>query len=213
MKKKLLTAVMLVSFVMLSKAQQKGVGINTISPAATLDVVANVRDRNMADAVLVPRMTVAQLADKDEAYQSAQNGALVFVTSGTGTPGSKTENINGTGFYYYDDPTSKWTALGGTTVAPTTFRLNLAQAASTSYDWSNSDFDFWEFTSGTQLTLPAPSSYNGRTIYIRNNTGGTVQFNGTDGVGTPKGLASFTAQAAVRIYSNGTTWYLFSGRN
>ncbi len=41
MKKFLLTATMLVAFTALSKAQQGRVGINTTTPAATLDVVAS----------------------------------------------------------------------------------------------------------------------------------------------------------------------------
>ncbi|ASK30353.1 hypothetical protein CEY12_09610 [Chryseobacterium sp. T16E-39] len=214
MKKKLLTTVMLISLAIVSKAQQKGVGINTTKPEATLDIVANTTDRSMPDAVLIPRMTATELANKDAAYTAAQNGALVFVISGRGNSGGKTEKVTGTGFYYYDEPTSKWVALAsGGTVAPTAFRLNLAQPASTAYDWSNSDFDFWEFTSGSQLTLPTPSSYSGRTIYIRNQVGGTLQFSGTDGVGTPKGIASITGSAAIQIHSNGTTWYLVAGRN
>ncbi|MBT2622916.1 MULTISPECIES: hypothetical protein [Chryseobacterium] len=212
MRKNLWTAIMLISFAMLSKAQNKGVGINTITPAATLDVVASTTDKTMPDAVLVPRMTAQELAAKDAVYIAAQNGALVFVTSGVGTT-DKTGNITGAGFYYYDNTSSTWKTLGGGGTTPTAFRLNLGQAASTAYDWTNSNFDFWEFTSGTQLTLPTPASFKDKTIYIRNQAGGLLQFSGNDGIGTPKGLASITAQSAVQIFSNGTTWYLVAGRN
>ncbi|MGX5683818.1 hypothetical protein ACWKWW_04590 [Chryseobacterium cucumeris] len=204
---------MLVGLSAVSKAQQGRVGINTTTPAATLDVVANTTDNARPDALLAPRLTRAQLTAKDAAYTAAQNGALTFVTTIDGTASTKTVNVTAVGFYYYDAPSSTWKTLGGGAAPATPFRMNLAQAASTAYDWTNSNFDYWEFTSGTQLTLPTPTAYNGRTIYIRNQTGGTLQFTGTDGVATPKGMTSLTGIAAIQIYSNGTTWYLVSGRN
>lgn len=213
MKKFLLTATMLVCLSALSKAQQGRVGINTTTPASTLDVVANTTDNARPDALLVPRLTRAQLTAKDNAYTAAQNGALTFVTTIDGTASTKTTNVTAAGFYYYDAPNSEWKALGGGAAPATPFRVNLSQAASTAYDWTNSNFDYWEFTSGTQLSLPAPTAYNGRTIYVRNQTGGTLQFAGTDGVATPKGMNSLTGIAAIQIYSNGTNWYLVSGRN
>lgn len=212
MKKFLLTTTMLVGFVAIAQAQQGRVGINTTTPAATLDVVANTTDATRPDALLVPRMTRAQLYAKDGAYIAAQNGAIVFVTTIDGTATTKTVNVTATGFYYYDAPNNVWKTIGGAATA-TQYRLNLAQAAATSYDWSNSNFDFWEFTTGTALTLPTPAAYNGRTISIRNQTGGNLTFTGTDGVGTPKGMSTLTAISAVQIYSNGTTWYIIAGRN
>ncbi|MGL6129571.1 MAG: hypothetical protein ACRC05_20900, partial [Chryseobacterium artocarpi] len=59
---------MLVAFTALSKAQQGRVGINTTTPAATLDVVANTTDNARPDAVLVPRMSRAELEAKNNAY-------------------------------------------------------------------------------------------------------------------------------------------------
>ncbi|WP_374465089.1 hypothetical protein [Chryseobacterium sp.] len=204
---------MLVGLSALSKAQQGRVGINTTTPAATLDVVANTTDNARPDALLVPRLTRSQLAAKDAAYDTAQNGALTFVNTIDGTATTKTVNVTAVGFYYYDAPSATWKTLGGGAAPATPFRMNLAQAASTAYDWTNSNFDYWEFTSGTQLTLPVPTAYNGRTIYLRNQTGGTLQFSGVDGIATPKGMASLTGIAAIQIYSNGTNWYLVSGRN
>ncbi|MBK1897700.1 hypothetical protein [Chryseobacterium paridis] len=216
MKRNLLTATMLVSFGIFSQAQQRGVGINTTKPAATLDVVADIRENAMPDAILAPRMTAAQLLAKDNTsgtYGAPQNGAIVYITSGSGNT-DRTSKIRGAGFYYFDSTVPEWKNLGGgSAVTSSSFRLNLAQAASPSYNWDNSDFDFWEFTSGTQLTLPTPASYNGRTIHIRNQTGGTVQFSGTDGIGTPKGIGSFTGTSALQIHSNGTNWYMVSGRS
>jgi hypothetical protein len=113
MKKFLLTATMLVCFTAISKAQQGRVGINTTTPATTLDVVADATNTSKPDALLVPRLTRAQLTAKDAAYVAAQNGALAFVTTIDGTASAKTTNITAVGFYYYDSPSTTWKALGG----------------------------------------------------------------------------------------------------
>ncbi|MDV7697265.1 hypothetical protein N6B72_10070 [Chryseobacterium soli] len=114
MKKFLLTATMLVGFAALSQAQQGRVGINTSTPAATLDVVATTTDATRPDALLVPRMTRAQLYAKDAAYLAAQDGALVFVNTIDGTATTKTANVTTAGFYYYDGrSTNTWIAVGG----------------------------------------------------------------------------------------------------
>lgn len=117
MKKKLLTLVILWSLAISIEAQQGRVGINTTSPAATLDLQANTSNASLPDAILVPRLTRAQLEAKNAAYTNGtgaadQNGALVFVkdiSSGTGT--GKTVNVKATGFYYYDAPNEVWVAI------------------------------------------------------------------------------------------------------
>lgn len=117
MKKKLLTTILLVGSFSLAYSQQGRVGINTITPAATFDVQANTTNNSLPDAVLVPRMTRAQLEAKNAAYTNGsgaanQNGALVFisdVTSGTGT--GKTINVQAKGFYYYDASNGVWVAV------------------------------------------------------------------------------------------------------
>ncbi|PWW25972.1 hypothetical protein [Chryseobacterium sp. AG844] len=113
MKKILLTAIMLVGLSAFSKAQQGRVGINTTTPAATLDVVANTTDPSRPDALLIPRLTRTELAAKNAAYTTAQNGALTFVSTLDGTAAGKTINVTATGFYYYDAPNSVWVAVGG----------------------------------------------------------------------------------------------------
>lgn len=133
MKKFLLTATMLVAFTALSKAQQGRVGINTSTPAATLDVVASTTDTSRPDALLVPRMSRAQLLAKDAAYAdgnataaSAQNGALVFVNLVDGTATTKTANVTATGFYYYDGTNGNnvWKPVGGGGGTDTSIYLN-----------------------------------------------------------------------------------------
>ena len=109
MNKLILTGIILLS----TLGVMAQVGIGTADPQATLDVVADNTDAAKADAVLVPRFTVAELAAKDDAFLVAQNGSLVFITAGSGTAG-KTIDIDGVGFYYFDATTSdRWVAVGG----------------------------------------------------------------------------------------------------
>ncbi|SDJ34592.1 hypothetical protein [Chryseobacterium jejuense] len=121
MKKFLLTATMLVAFTALSQAQQGRVGINTTTPAATLDVVAST-DATRPDALLVPRLSRADLEARTAAYAdgnataaSAQNGALVFINALGGAGTGKTVNVTATGFYYYDGTNGNnvWKPVGG----------------------------------------------------------------------------------------------------
>jgi hypothetical protein len=176
MKKILLTATMLVGFAALSQAQQGRVGVNTTTPAATLDVVANATDATRPDALLVPRMTRAQLAAKDAAYAIAQNGALAFITTLDGTAAGKTVNVTATGFYYYDAPNVVWVAVGGGGSAPTqryeVIRGNTRNITSSNYTVAADDyFIITNAPSGVvTLTFPALTAADaGRVVYVYNN--------------------------------------------
>ncbi|GEN72321.1 hypothetical protein CLA01_23930 [Chryseobacterium lathyri] len=163
MKKFLLTATMLVGLSAVSKAQTTGrVGINTTTPAATLDVVANTTDNARPDALLVPRLSRAQLAAKDAAYTAAQNGALTFVTTLDGSAAGKTVNVIGIGFYYYDAPNSVWVAVGGGGSTPPNFQIQKGRLHSLNapITWASDDYSVVTTAMGgtSQLLLPAATS-------------------------------------------------------
>ncbi|WP_336686210.1 hypothetical protein [Chryseobacterium bernardetii] len=219
MKKFLLTATMLVAFTALSKAQQERVGINTSTPAATLDVVASTTDTSRPDALLVPRMSRAQLLAKDAAYAdgnataaSAQNGALVFVNLVDGTATTKTANVTATGFYYYDGTNGNnvWRPLGGGSATPIpTWRSDAsANVAILATDANN----FVRLTGGsvnTAITLPAPNSTMiGKVFTVLEVTGAAAPAITTAG-GTYKGnnVPNINPFGGYQFVTDGTDWF------
>ncbi|WP_114820271.1 hypothetical protein [Chryseobacterium sp. KLBC 52] len=79
-------------------------GINTNSPTATLDVKAltTATSPAIAEGLITPRLSRADLIAKDGAYNSPQTGTLVYVLDTTGTLTVKTNNVTTPGYYYFD---------------------------------------------------------------------------------------------------------------
>ena len=92
---------------LLAKSQ---VGINTSTPAASLDV-ARTPNAAAPEGVLVTRITGNELQAKDNKYLANQNATLVYVTTIPTTPSTKVSNIKTPGFYYYDNDISKWVSI------------------------------------------------------------------------------------------------------
>ncbi|EJL74930.1 hypothetical protein PMI13_00810 [Chryseobacterium populi] len=220
MKKFLFTATMLVCFSALSKAQQGRVGVNTTTPAATLDVVANTTDATRPDALLVPRMTRTQLAAKDAAYGNSgtvaadnQNGAIVFVTDVTGTSTTKTANVTATGFYYYDGPNAVWVAVGGGgSATPQRYegiRGNVTITPAASYTVLPTDHVVVTTGSGTvNVVLPdltTSAADVGRVVKIVNNnsTATGLSFNPTTNL---RGNLTVNQFRGIEFVWTGTLW-------
>ncbi|WP_312390663.1 hypothetical protein [Chryseobacterium sp.] len=218
MKKFLFTATMLVCFSALSKAQQGRVGINTTTPAATLDVAANTADATRPDALLAPRMTEDQLAAKNAAFAdgtagtpSAQNGALVYVTAADGTTTAKTVNITTPGYYYYDGTVGNnvWKTLGGG-AAPVAQRYEVikggvANVTVGAYTIGANDFliNTQMTTGGSTITFPNLTAADaGRVIQVFNN-------NPSNAANTLLGVTGQTGNNALRgrtVTWTGTQW-------
>lgn len=209
---------MLVSFTALFQAQ-RGVGINTTTPAATLDVVATTSNNAIPDAVLVPRMTAAELLAKDNnsgTYGDNQNGALVYITSGDGNT-TRTNNIRGAGFYYFDSTVPVWRPVGGggSTAAPRyeAIRGNVSIVTSDTYTLQATDnVVVTRNSSGVAITIPSltdTAADIGRVIkIINNNTSGGLTF--TNGAGnnpvTIIGNLTVNPGRGIEFVWTGTTW-------
>lgn len=101
-----------IAFIFIVSFSNAQVGVNTDTPAATLDIKekrsGTVNDAAAADGFISPRLTKSELAAKSAtAYDTPQKGAIVFVTdaaSPSGNPPSLSEvaNIDTPGYYYFD---------------------------------------------------------------------------------------------------------------
>lgn len=82
--------------------QDGRVGINTATPAATLDVVASPSISTRIDGFIAPRLKGSELKSKDVLYTAAQDGAIVYVTEAVSGTTNKTINVTAIGYYYFD---------------------------------------------------------------------------------------------------------------
>ncbi|MEA1849117.1 MULTISPECIES: hypothetical protein [Chryseobacterium] len=105
MKKLIILPVLLVSSAFFAQ-----VGINTIRPQSTLDIVAKTTDGSRPEGLIAPRLTGDQLKAGDAQYGSAQKGAIIYVTTVPSAPDGKTADITKEGYYFFNG--SKWQEIG-----------------------------------------------------------------------------------------------------
>ena len=207
---------MLVGFVAIAQAQQGRVGINTTTPAATLDVVGAPADATKPDALLVPRLTRGQLQGKDAVYTAAQNGALAFVSSiADGAATGKAVNVTAVGFYYYDGATTNtWIAVGAgsSSATPVTYRT---VAGSSNMQILASDIgNVVLFAGGIngQIQLPTPTaSMVGKKLTLISTD--TFVHNLTN-LNTNYKTKTYSdmQQSGAEFITDGTNWYSIGGQ-
>ncbi|MBF0576313.1 hypothetical protein [Dysgonomonas sp. GY617] len=101
-----------ISFSLLLSSSVFGqVGINTKSPASTLDVMSTNVTSNI-DGIQAPRLTLSQLTNKgDVLYGADQVGTIVYITdASTGNKTGQRANITLPGYYFFNG--SVWIKLG-----------------------------------------------------------------------------------------------------
>lgn len=91
-------------FFILLTAVKAQIGINTVSPKATLDVTATADDIQKTDGIIAPKLTGDQLKAKDALYGSAQDGVIIYVTNPLqpNNTSSRTINVLEKGYYNFD---------------------------------------------------------------------------------------------------------------
>ena len=97
-------------FIFLAIHLKAQIGIATDSPRATLDVTGKPTAATIADGIIAPRISLANLNAKS-AYGANQIGAIIYINNITGTAAGATANINAIGYYYFDG--GKWVKFAG----------------------------------------------------------------------------------------------------
>lgn len=90
------------TFILLStNLLQAQVGIGNTDPESSLDIRAtNTSSPSNTDGILIPRISAFPSTNPT----SKQNGMMVFLTNAIG--------INDVGFYYWDNPNTRWVSIG-----------------------------------------------------------------------------------------------------
>lgn len=99
---KLYTAAAFLLLSISAYAQEGRVGVNTTTPAATLDVVASPNINTRIDGFIAPRLTGNELQAKDALYTNDQDATIIYATAPVTTATDKTFNVTSIGYYYFD---------------------------------------------------------------------------------------------------------------
>ena len=159
-------------------AQEGRVGINTSTPAATLDVVASPSISTRIDGLIAPRLKGSELKSKDNLYTADQDGAIVYVTEALTATDDKTLNVTSIGYYYFDKTVGtagRWMKVA-----------NPAAVAAYQEPWNN-QADLTPATNNSQNIYQLGSVAVGKTSVHKNTTGGTTTSAQFDVAGAVRG--------------------------
>lgn len=139
------------------------VGINTVEPKATFDVVGTPDDVTKADGIIPPRITLAQLNAKTS-YGAAQKGILIYITDLTGgSTRPSTEQITTIGHYQFTGTT--WESIVPKSVIFTATLNGTATIAQTNFNTVplpsvtiNQGGGFWDSGNNT-YSIPISGTY------------------------------------------------------
>lgn len=174
-KKNLILLVTLFFIATLSYAQEGRVGINTTTPAATLDVFASVSDLTKTDGFIAPRITGNELKAKDALYATLQTGVIVYATAAAVPTTSKTINVTKPGYFYFDG--TVW--VGFDISKPITFfKSNTQQYVADILNNQQGTNAVATFTNANSLINQA-TTFNSATSYFTLLKAGVYEFSGT----------------------------------
>lgn len=219
-----ITIIFLISHTFFCLAQ---VGVNTDDPKSTMQIDGQASVASVADGLIVPRLTRAQLYAKDAVYQTAQNGALVFVTELNGSAIGKVVNVTTIGLHYYDAPLQKWfnvknsssgvvenfkiitgtyTPAAPYVVQPEDYILILRYATASTGGNSSANVSTSSpyLNSAANIHLPDPTLCPGRVLYLINDS---------DRVGSSTGESVYTNYAIHSALSDANSYNSRSSLN
>lgn len=184
------------------------VGVNTTTPAATLDVVAKNLSTTSVDGIIAPRI------DRLKAFNmlGIPNGTLIYINDiTTGLASGQTVNVNSTGYYYFEG--TVWQKLNTGIVAPVNIynsdgalngnrNVNLA---SNSISWNSNatttnaiNINTVSLTTGTALNVVSTNNTG--------NTNGVIKVLNTSAAGAGT-FATFqannTSESGINILNSG----------
>jgi len=86
------------------------IGLNTNTPNATLDIMANNNNGDSSEGLIAPRLSgnILQTAATNAVYGALQDGSIVYVTDPTTTLIGQTINVDAKGYYYYNSSKNQW---------------------------------------------------------------------------------------------------------
>lgn len=92
----------LISIFTMTIAKAQYVGINTLEPQTTLEVIGSPENSSIADGILLPKITLKQLNAKTS-YSKKHAGTLIYITDITGGSTKRANSlITSVGQYYFD---------------------------------------------------------------------------------------------------------------
>ncbi len=137
------------------------VGVGTSSPQAQLDIISNSPDNpNIIDGILIPRINKFPAAQPTQ----EQHGMLVYLNM----------DITGfkSGFYFWDNTTKEWEALGGSSLG-TFYKPGTSTAVQNidepAYRMGNIGIGTGEILSKVQIAITGADPSTRRGIEIDNN--------------------------------------------
>jgi hypothetical protein len=98
--------------ILTSFAANAQVGIGTVMPKTTLQVIGDAENTTTADGMQVPTLSLAQLDAKVTAYGPDQDGTIVYINDvSVASITTKTVSITSKGVYFYDATANLWSQL------------------------------------------------------------------------------------------------------
>jgi hypothetical protein len=88
------------------------VGIGTVTPKTTLQIIGDATTTTTADGLQVPTLSLAQLDAKVSAYGADQDGTIVYINDvSVASTTTETVSITSKGVYFYDATANLWSQL------------------------------------------------------------------------------------------------------